>query len=257
MIYAAPGATVETVSDGFATGLTGTVGYRLRDNQGADTIARTTAGITEDIAGSGIYRAQFVAPAVAGQFTIVWDDGTGSYATEDLVVTYTAVTGGAPPPASSGGGYVGATELTLILPAGVSIGTNTSPINLGEVATMLAEVSARIDVTAAGKGYDVPISTTATIAYAAVQEAVKQGAGARILNTLFPNMGGPGGKTTLAGEYKAAYDAFLKGVKDGSVALPGATRTSTGGRQLPRSRSSAGEPTGYSASPFFPIDWQP
>lgn len=153
--------------------------------------------------------------------------------------------------------YAGATELTLILPAGVSIGTNTVPINLGEVATMLAEVSAAFDVVAAGKGYDVPIATGATIAYAAVQQAIKQGAGARILTTLFPNMGGPGGKTTLAGEYKAAYDAFLKGLKDGSVALPGAGMTSTAGRALPRSRSTSGEPTGFSASPFFPMDWQP
>jgi hypothetical protein len=153
--------------------------------------------------------------------------------------------------------YVGATELSLILPAGVSIGTNTNPITLGEVATMLAEVSAGIDVAAAGKGYDVPIATGATIAYAAIQQAVKQGAGARILTTLFPNMGGPGGKTTIADEYKAAYDAFIKGLKDGSVALPGASMSSTTGRALPRSRSTSGEPTGYSASPFFPITWEP
>lgn len=153
--------------------------------------------------------------------------------------------------------YVGATELSLILPAGVSIGTNTNPITLGEVATMLAEVSAQIDVTAAGKGYDVPIATGATIAYAAVQQAVKQGAGARILNTIFPNMGGPGGKTNLAGTYEAAYEAFIKGLKDGTVALPGASMSSTSGRALPRSRSTSGEPTGYSASPFFPIDWAP
>ena len=155
--------------------------------------------------------------------------------------------------------YVAATELTLILPAGVSIGTNTNPINLGEVASMLAEVSAAFDVIAAGKGYDVPIATGATIAYAAVQQAVKQGAGARILTTLFPNMGGPGGKTTVAGEYKAAYDAFLKGLKDGTVALPGATMTSTVGRALPRSRSTSADPmpTGLSASPFVPIDWGP
>lgn len=155
--------------------------------------------------------------------------------------------------------YVGATELTLILPAGVSIGTNTVPINLGEVATMLGEISASIDTAAAGKGYDVPIATGATIAYAAVQQAVKQGAGARILNTLFPNMGGPGSKTTVAGEYKQAYDDFVKGLKDGTVALPGASMSTTSGRALPRSRSTTDlpVPTGMSASPWTPIDWGP
>jgi hypothetical protein len=155
--------------------------------------------------------------------------------------------------------YIGATELTLILPAGVSIGTNTVPINIGEVASMIAEISSDFDTIAAGKGYDVPIATGATIAYAAVQQAVKQGAGARILSTLFPNMGGPGDKTTLAGTYQAAYDAFKKGLKDGSVALPGAGMTSTSGRALPRSRSTTDlpVPTGMTASPFVPMDWFP
>lgn len=101
MIYAAPSSTVEIVADGYATALTGTIGYRIRDNQGADSIARTTTGISEDIATSGIYRAQFTAPTTAGQYTIVWDDGSGKYATEELVVTLvtlgSVVSTGAPP----------------------------------------------------------------------------------------------------------------------------------------------------------------
>jgi len=36
MIYAAPFATVEIVADNFVTGLTGTIGYRLRNNQGVE-----------------------------------------------------------------------------------------------------------------------------------------------------------------------------------------------------------------------------
>src|SRR4051812_12580186 len=100
--------------------------------------------------------------------------------------------------------YFGATELSLVLPAGVSIGTNTVPITLNEVATMIAEVSADLDVTAAGKGYAVPISTVATIAYMAVQQAAKQGVAARILQTLFPNMGEKSGGNNLASEYAAA-----------------------------------------------------
>lgn len=153
--------------------------------------------------------------------------------------------------------YFGATELTLILPAGVSIGTNTTPVSLDEVATMIAEVSADLDTTMAGKGYTVPVGTGATIAYAAIQMAAKQGVGARILQTLFPNMGGPGGRTTQADEYAAAYKAFKDGITKGKVLLPGADFATTGGRELPRSRSTSGEPTGMSASPMVPIDWQP
>ncbi len=99
MIYTAPSTTFEAIADGFATGLVGTIGIRVRDNAGNDTIARTTAGIAEDIAGSGIYRAQFTAPAVAGQYTIVWDNASGTYATEDLIVSYSAPSG-APPSGS-------------------------------------------------------------------------------------------------------------------------------------------------------------
>jgi hypothetical protein len=102
VLYAAPSTTVEAVADGFTTGLAGVIGYRLRDNQGADLIARTTTGITEDIAGSGIYRTQFTAPATAMQATVVWDNGAGVYATEDLVVsTVPLVTVVTTPPAAA------------------------------------------------------------------------------------------------------------------------------------------------------------
>lgn len=155
-------------------------------------------------------------------------------------------------------GYFGATELTLIMPPGVTIGTNTIPITLNEVATMIAEVSADLDTVAAGRGYAVPVSpTAATIAYLAMQQAAKQGVGARILQTLFPNMGGPGGKSTLADEYAAAYKAFKDGIRKGELVLPGAPMAATGGRVLPRSRSTSGEPTGMSASPAFPWEWSP
>jgi hypothetical protein len=97
VIYAPPGSSQEIVTSGFATGLAGTIGYRVRDNQGNDSIARTTTGIVEDIAGSGIYRATITAPATAGQYTIVWDSGSGVYATEELVVTYTTPTGSTGP----------------------------------------------------------------------------------------------------------------------------------------------------------------
>ncbi len=96
----APSSSFEVVAAGFATGLTGTIGVRIIDNAGATTTARVTAGIAEYPAGSGIYAKTLTAPAVAGQYTILWDNGAttpGNVAAEDLVVTssptYTAPTG--------------------------------------------------------------------------------------------------------------------------------------------------------------------
>jgi hypothetical protein len=85
-----PSTSFEAVADGFATGLTGTIGVRIIDNAGATTTARVTAGIAEYPSGSGIYQKTLTSPATAGQYSIVWDD-TSSYATEDLTVTATTL----------------------------------------------------------------------------------------------------------------------------------------------------------------------
>jgi hypothetical protein len=75
MITTAPSTSTKIVADNFATGLAGTLGYRVRDLAENDTTARTTSGISEDIANSGIYRATITSPATSGQYEIVWDDG--------------------------------------------------------------------------------------------------------------------------------------------------------------------------------------
>lgn len=93
MTYAAPSTPFPSIADGFATGLAGTIGVRIRDTGGNDVLARTTAGIVEDIAGSGIYRVTLTAPAIAGQYTVVWDDGS-IFAADDLIVTYTPLAAG-------------------------------------------------------------------------------------------------------------------------------------------------------------------
>lgn len=98
MIYSPPNTSFEAIVEGFASGLVGTVGVRVRDNQGADTIARTTAGIAEDIAGSGIYRVTLTAPNTAGQYTVVWDTGGSNprYATEELTISTSVFPSGVP-----------------------------------------------------------------------------------------------------------------------------------------------------------------
>jgi hypothetical protein len=90
-IYVAPNATFEAVAANFPTGIVGTIGVRLVDNSGATVTARTTAGITEHPAASGIYAVTLTSPVVAGQYSVVWDTGGSdvSWAVEEVVVTIT------------------------------------------------------------------------------------------------------------------------------------------------------------------------
>jgi hypothetical protein len=60
------------------------------DGTGGTTITRRTTNVVESPASSGIYTAVLTAPALAGQYLIVWDSGgaTPEFATEELLVTY-------------------------------------------------------------------------------------------------------------------------------------------------------------------------
>lgn len=86
MIYARPGAVFEAMVNNGPTGLVGTLGVRITDPGTQTTsFARTTAGIAEYPAASGIYVANLVAPITPGTFQVVWDVN-GAYTAEDLVV---------------------------------------------------------------------------------------------------------------------------------------------------------------------------
>lgn len=100
MIFVKPSKTFEASASGFNSGLVGTIGVRVVDGQGATSIARTTSGIVESPAGSGVYTATLTSPADVGQFQVVWDDAGSPtvWASEDLTVTASGavpVTGGA------------------------------------------------------------------------------------------------------------------------------------------------------------------
>lgn len=70
MIYASAGSTFEAVVDGFPTGLVGTLGVRILDTPGgAVVLARTTAGIAEAPAGSGLYGVSLTAPVAVGSYS--------------------------------------------------------------------------------------------------------------------------------------------------------------------------------------------
>jgi hypothetical protein len=72
-----------TQAGAFDSGLTGTIGYTVYEIGGTVSRARTTVGITETPAGSGIYRAAPTLTVATGDY-VVWDDGAGTYANEAL-----------------------------------------------------------------------------------------------------------------------------------------------------------------------------
>lgn len=158
--------------------------------------------------------------------------------------------------------YLGASDLSLQLPAGVSIGTNTDPLTIGEIGSIIAEVSGEVEGYLSAAGYPVPIvSTVASVAFAQVQRIVRQGAAWSVLGVIFPNMGGPSDKTSLASDYRDAYRAALKMIQDGKFALIGvAADSGETGRALPRSFTTSNpgaDAAALAASPLVPMLWEP
>lgn len=87
MLYARPSGTV-AVSYNSDTGLTGSLGVRVDALDGTNVIPRTTAGIVEVEAGSGVYAlAALVTPATAGRYLVLWDEGATVTGSEDLEIT--------------------------------------------------------------------------------------------------------------------------------------------------------------------------
>lgn len=110
MITVQPSSSFEATAQ-FDTALAGTLGVRITDNAGNTTTARVTAGIAEYPAGSGIYAVTLTAPATAGQYTLVWDDGAGGdWAIDDLLVTTVIAVSGI-----SGDAYATVDELARVL----------------------------------------------------------------------------------------------------------------------------------------------
>jgi hypothetical protein len=100
-IYAPPATTIEAALTGASTGLVGTLGIRILDTpSGVTFLARTTAGIVENPAGSGIYEWSGTGPSTAGTYSVVWDTGgaTPVFTQEDLVVTFSPIPGGSSNP---------------------------------------------------------------------------------------------------------------------------------------------------------------
>lgn len=143
--------------DSFETGLAGTIGVQILNSSGTAVVARTTAGIVENPAGSGSYLATLTAPADAGDYTIFWDNGSISPSTttgEQLVVSSTS-TPFTPP---TGDTYVTAEELFRVLKVRSATDAQTDAANR-VLLTATREIDSEID-----RADDDPAFTDAELA---------------------------------------------------------------------------------------------
>jgi hypothetical protein len=88
-VIVAPGESFVATTEAFAHAAT--VAVRIRTDAGVDFLARTTSGVTEDVTvgSDAVFKKTLTAPTTAGNYLIVWDDGT-TIDTDELVVSYTA-----------------------------------------------------------------------------------------------------------------------------------------------------------------------
>jgi hypothetical protein len=152
--------------------------------------------------------------------------------------------------------YLVASELTAMLPRQVGTITGSSfPLTIDEVGTIIARVSAELDGAAGAAGYAIPVPTTATQAYAQMQEYTEQGAGWRVLRRIFPG-GGDSASHPLASDLRDAYNATLKALREGTLILIGAgAAAGEDARELPRSfqTSNSGTAVEAYASPMVDL----
>lgn len=151
--------------------------------------------------------------------------------------------------------YLTAAELVHLLPAGPTIGDSTRPLTIGEVGTIIYEISAELDGAAAIAGYTVPVTPTTAPGWAQMQHWTRLGAGAQVLGIIYPNLGGPGGQSSLAKTYQDAYAAALRALRKSEIVLVGAAEDTTGeGRELPRSYSTSNPTATVGVTPTIDMD---
>lgn len=138
-----------------------------------------------------------------------------------------------------------------------TITASSMPLAIGEVATIIEQISVEIDGAAAAGGYAVPISSTATAAWSQVQLLAVRGAAWMVLDTLYPSMR-PGDTSSTAKDYRDAYMAALERLRKGDMLLVGAPEDTTGaGRQLPRSYSTSNPGATSGVVPLIGMDFTP
>jgi len=96
-------ASFEAIVEVGTTGLVGTIEVQIQDNLSNTLYGPTALGIIESPAGSGFYQGTLTAPALIGQYSIIWsDDGTFSenHTFVDDLTVVAAGAGDALPPIS-------------------------------------------------------------------------------------------------------------------------------------------------------------
>ena len=167
MRYVKPGESFEAQLDNAPTGLTGTIGVQVIDTPGTTVLVpRTTAGIAEVPAGSGLYAAPLTAPTTQGTYSVVWDTGGASpqYAREELRVVSN------PPTIPAPGGYCSPDDVrNALAPDGDPDGTLGTAASLsddqldGSIADGAAEINARL-----ASRYSVPFAGAVPVTVAKV-----------------------------------------------------------------------------------------
>lgn len=167
-IYAHPGAEFTAESNGPATGLVGTMLAGVFKKPGnVEVSALSTAGITEEPAGSQQYIAVRTAPtSPAGDgfaYVVRWDRGNGSIREEALVVTASVSVVLVSP--SSNDTYTDVTAVRQILsPDGSTdptLGTAAS-LSDAEIQEAINEAASEINARVAGR-YTVPFAQAPAI----------------------------------------------------------------------------------------------
>ena len=142
--------------------------------------------------------------------------------------------------------YWTASELAGMLPQAVLgrplVTATSNPVNLDRFGTLIEMISSEVEGAAAQAGYQTPIPTTATQAFAYVRGVVRYGVGWQALEEITP-----GHKT--ADEYRSAYKAAIDQIREGKQSILQSSETGDIGRSLPRG--------GGIASPVISASWMP
>jgi hypothetical protein len=127
--------------------------------------------------------------------------------------------------------YAVATEITALLPQpvlGMQLVTGSShPVNLLGVDRYLTLVESEFDAAAAGAGYSVPVSSSATSAFAYAQMVIGHGVMARVLDQI-----NPGSKTAAA--FEADFRQAIQDIRAGRQPLLASNEAGETGRSFPQ-----------------------
>lgn len=202
-----------STAEGFATGLVGTIGFRILEEDGSEYAARTTSGISESPAGSGIYLATFTRPTVLGTYRVVWDDGTTFAEDEDLIEV--GVTTDPLPDSivlASGDAYASFGEV-MARGGGLlqSVEDEGTVPTTGQIAAWCTQASREADSIIRARGQAVPVEGTAATALIGV---VADHALVLAVEARFP--GGGQGVDPLLDDARARRDSGWASLRDGT-----------------------------------------